>query len=130
MGKQPRRKTGKPRAVEVADEAEQTRQEHPLEEFVKNMHGQPDVPQGGMPSLDWLKKQFSTKSAAVRYLLNAGYSVNDIHKHMGMRYQHVRNISKLELKRGPNEDWRKPYLSGEVKPPENQTQTKPKTVDD
>lgn len=62
--------------------------------------------ESGMPSLSWLKEHFKTKSAAIRYLhIDRGYSVNDIRKHLDLRYQHVRNVLKKELKRGPNEDF-------------------------
>jgi len=59
--------------------------------------------ESGMPGLDFLKKHFKTKSAAIRYLHSLGHSVKDIQKHLGLRYQHVRNVLTTELKRGPNE---------------------------
>ena len=102
--KQSTKKTGKPKEM---DEPEVV----PMEQFIKEMHGQADIPQNGMPTLDWIKEQFQTKSAAVRYLVNQGFEVKDIAKHLGMRYQHVRNVSLQTLKRGPNEDWRKPILN-------------------
>lgn len=84
-----------------------------LAEFIQTMH-EPNYSAAestlGLPSREWLKEQFSTKSAAIRYLVNQGFEVKDIAKHLNMRYQHVRNVSKTELKRGPNEDWRKPLL--------------------
>ena len=115
------RKTGKPKALEVVEDRED---EPSLEEFVKEMHGEggPTEPQDGMPSMEWLKQQFKTKSAAVRYLVSEQcakdlnrlkpdgtpdtFQVKQIAKHLGMRYQHVRNVAKSPLKRGPNEDWR------------------------
>lgn len=101
-----RKKTGKPKELE-----EDAQPKASMEQFVREMHGTADKPQNGMPSLDWLKEQFQTKSAAVRYLVNQGFSVRDISKHLDMRYQHVRNVSIQKLKRGPNEDWRKPILN-------------------
>lgn len=86
-----------------------------LSEFIQTMHEPNYSPVGsekGLPTREWLKEQFNTKSAAVRYLINQGFEVKDIAKHLEMRYQHVRNVSKTELKRGPNEDWRKPLLIG------------------
>lgn len=111
MASRPRRSSkGLPRALQETDE--EGPNEPTLEEFVKEMHGQADQPQDGLPSLDWLKSTFSTKSAVIRYLTSQGFDVKTIAKHLGMRYQHVRNVAKSELKRGPNEDWRKPYLEG------------------
>lgn len=85
-----------------------------LSEFIQTMHEPNYSPIGaekGLPTKEWLKEQFSTKSAAVRYLISQGHIVKDIAKHLDMRYQHVRNVSLTDLKRGPNEDWRKPYLA-------------------
>ena len=86
-----------------------------LSEFVQTMHEPNYSPIGsekGLPELSWIKEQFSTKSAAVRYLVNQGHEVKDIAKHLNMKYQHVRNVATTTLKRGPNEDWRKPLLEG------------------
>lgn len=90
-----------------------------LSEFIQTMHESNYSPIGaekGLPTREWLKEQFQTKSAAVRYLVNQGFAVKDIAKHLEMRYQHVRNVSKTDLKRGPNEDWRKPLLIGSTLP--------------
>lgn len=90
-----------------------------LSEFIQTMHEPNYSPVGsekGLPTKEWLKEQFSTKSAAVRYLVNQGFIVKDIAKHLDMRYQHVRNVSLTQLKRGPNEDWRKPLLTGTTLP--------------
>lgn len=90
-----------------------------LSEFIQTMHELNYSPIGsekGFPTKEWLKEQFTTKSAAVRYLINQGFEVKDIAKHLDMRYQHVRNVSKTDLKRGPNEDWRKPLLIGSTIP--------------
>lgn len=100
-----------------------------LEEFVKSMHGQADTPQSNMPSLEWLKGQFSTKSAAIRFLINQGHEVKHIAKHLGVRYQQVRNVSKNPLKRGPNEDWRKPLLNANGEPQTFQIPNNSKPVD-
>lgn len=86
-----------------------------LAEFVQTMHEPNYSPIGsekGLPTLEWIKSTFTTKSAAVRYLINQGHEVKDIAKHLGMKYQHVRNVATSTLKRGPNEDWRKPLLEG------------------
>lgn len=90
-----------------------------LSEFIQTMHEPNYSPVGaalGLPTPEWLKEQFSTKSAAVRYLINQGFEVKDIAKHLNMKYQHVRNVSLTPLKRGPNEDWRKPLLQGSTIP--------------
>jgi len=77
------------------------------EEFAKEMFGQADIPQmdKGLPTLEWLKSQFNTKSACIRYLTSLGFEVKVIAKHLGIKYQHARNVSLGKLKRGPNEDW-------------------------
>lgn len=109
-------KRGLPKALELELEQELLDEEAKLheptlDEFVKDMHGEtgPTQSQSDMPSLDWLKTEFVTKSAAIRYLINQGHSVLKISKHLGVRYQQVRNVSVNKLKRGPNEDWTKPY---------------------
>lgn len=118
-----KKKSGLPRALESNEEDQEFGSP---EEFAKHMFGSSDTPQEGIPSVDWLKEQFKTKSAAVRYLINQGHAVKLIAKHLGMRYQHVRNVATNELKRGPNEDWRKPLLD----PQTNQPETETKPVDD
>ena len=110
MTKSTTRKKGLPKALEEPTHDDEQPSEPTLEEFIKEMHGQADAPQDGLPSLEWLKTQFDTKSAAVRYLVNQGHPTKLIAKHLGMRYQHVRNVANTPLKRGPNEDWRKPLL--------------------
>jgi hypothetical protein len=120
------RKTGKPKAVEQADlDAEVRATEPTMEDHIKELHGTIDTPQDGLPSMEWLKEQFQSKSAAIRYLVNQGHEVKAIAKHLGIRYQHARNVAKTELKRGPNEDWRKPLLEGTTIP--NLKQFKPET---
>jgi hypothetical protein len=85
-----------------------------LKSFIEEMHGEGStaLPQEGLPSIEWLKEQFQTKSAIIRYLINQGFDVKTITKHLGLRYQHVRNVATGTLKRGPNEDWRKPLIEG------------------
>lgn len=125
MAKRPSKK-GLPKAVQAELDKEEGRKSEPtMEEFVREMHGTADKPQDGLPSLEWLKTQFSTKSAVIRYLTSKGYSVKEIAKHLDMRYQHVRNVANSNLKRGPNEDWRKPYLEGSDLP--DPKQFKPET---
>ena len=114
MGK--RTKKGLPKTVQEALERaeENAPPQEDLASFVKAMHGDDAAgkPQEGIPSMEYLREQFKTKSAIIRFLVNQGYSVVQIHKHTGWRYQHIRNVSTSPLKRGPNEDWRKPYLEG------------------
>lgn len=101
------KKRGLPQALEIDDIDEITEQS--AEEFAKDFF--PDgsaQPQNGMPSLESLKQTYKTKSACIRYLINRGFKVNEIAKHLGCRYQMVRNVATTILKRGPNEDWRAP----------------------
>ncbi len=109
------------------DERPKELQDQSMGEFINELHGDNTLsqPVDGMPSVEWLQEQFKTKSATIRYLVHQGHPVKSISRHLGIRYQHVRNVSKSELKRGPNEDWRKPYLEGsqisdskDFKPPE------------
>lgn len=105
------KKSGLPKAVEQELEDEERRASEPtMEDHIKELHGTMDKPQEGLPSLEYLKEHFQTKSAAIRFLVNQGYEVKAIAKHLGIRYQHARNVAKTELKRGPNEDWRKPLI--------------------
>jgi len=107
MTKKPRHKQGLPKELQKEeDEAHGKASEPSMEDFVRMMHGDASQPQNGMPSQEWLKEQYTTKSAAVRYLVNQGFAIKDIAKHLDMRYQHVRNVANNPLKRGPNEDWR------------------------
>ena len=110
-----RRKKGLEEAIQELDDKPESH-EPTLEEFVRELHG--DTPTGqanGMPSLDKLKAMFKTKSAAIRYLSlseqdggpkGGPFDVKDIAKHLGIRYQMVRNIRTNPLKRGPNEDYK------------------------
>lgn len=114
MSKGPKSK-GLPKALEE-ELRESERHEAAAEDlrsFVQSMHGEDaaSLPQDGLPTLDWLREQFQTKSAIIRYLVNRGFEVKVISKHLGVRYQHVRNVANAPLKRGPNEDWRKPLLA-------------------
>lgn len=118
MGKKPR-KQGLPKALQAEeDQKAQVATEPTLEQFVNELHGEGTtaVAQDGFPTREWLQDTFKTKSAIIRYLVNQGFAVKDIAKHLGMRYQHVRNVSTNPLKRGPNEDWRKPLLEGKSIP--------------
>lgn len=112
MARKPKGSKGLPKALQELEEPEKAKAEPTLEEFVNEMHGDHSTskPVEGWPSIEWLQDTFQTKSAIIRYLISTGKEVKDIAKHLGMRYQHVRNVAKGELKRGPNEDWRKPYL--------------------
>jgi hypothetical protein len=116
MGKAPKHNKGLPKALAAEEDADVAAQlaEQDLRSFVEDMHGEgsADIEQSGMPTREWLQEQFKTKSAIIRYLINQKYEVNAIAKHLGLRYQHVRNVATNDLKRGPNEDWRKPLLEG------------------
>lgn len=116
-------KRAKNKGLPKALTAEQLDQEEPnpfeptLEEFIQDLHGDLSQPQDGMPSERWLKEHFSTTSARIRFLVNQGFEVKRIAKHLGIRYQQARNVAKTPLKRGPNEDWTKPYKAGETSDP-------------
>lgn len=105
------------------DELKALREGQPqsLGEFIDELHGTNSLAQpiDGLPSEVWLKSQFKTKSATIRYLVSQGHPIKSIARHLGMKYQHVRNVAKSELKRGPNEDWRKPYLENKSKSTED-----------
>ena len=134
MAKSPRRSTQEQETIPQEDETflpqrGAIKDDITLAEFIQTMHEPNYSPIGsekGLPTREWLKEQFSTKSAAVRYLVNQGFEVKDIAKHLNMRYQHVRNVARTDLKRGPNEDWRKPLLQNTSIPTVNQF----KPVDD
>jgi len=93
------------------NESSQVYEQMGPEEFARQFFGDgsPRENQEGLPSLEWLKEQFKTKSAAIRFLhseLGGAHPPKVIAKHLGIRYQHARNVCITELKRGPNEDWR------------------------
>lgn len=97
------KKRGLPRALE--EEAEILEGQSP-KEFAESFF--PDgisVNVEGLPSNDWLKSQFQTKSAAIRYLFHLGHKPKVIARHLGIRYQMARNVCLTPLKRGPNESW-------------------------
>lgn len=115
----PNRKTGKPRALEQEEVDEVSdRPEETFATFLKDMHGEsvessdvsqqalaPDDP-NKLPTLGWLKDHFKTKSATIRYLtLDRGFAVAIVAKHLNLKYQHVRNVTRQQLKRGPNESF-------------------------
>lgn len=89
-----------------------------LDDYLREFHqtttaGMAVTPKGdaitmesGLPSLSFLKASFKTKSAAIRHMDSLGCDVKTIAQHLGLRYQHVRNVLHNELKRGPNEDFR------------------------
>ncbi len=123
-----RTKKGLPKDLAEALEIREEKAKEPtLQEFVNEMHGEhsASVPQDGMPTVEWLQDTFQTKSAIIRYLTSQGYVVKVIAKHLGMRYQHVRNVATSTLKRGPNEDWRKPMLEGTNIPDPKDFKSKP-----
>lgn len=105
-----KRKTGLPKSLE--EDREILEGQSP-EEFVAEFFGssnkqEPQVGEDGtpLPSLEWLKANYKTKSAAIRYLFHLGHQPLAISKHLGILYQHARNVCLTPLKRGPNEDWR------------------------
>ena len=129
-----RSKSGKPLALEQEESDEPIIPEQTLAEHLKEIHGisLPELEQeqqgedDKVPSLAFLTSKFKTKSAMIRYMLDKEVPKALIAKHLGVKYQHVRNVSVQQLKRGPNEDWN---LSGGVSPnlnPQTKTQ-KPKT---
>lgn len=111
------RKTGKPKALEE-DEAQHEEPDQDLAGFLREMHGESlesaddtnqeraeDDP-NKLPSLGWLKDHFKTKSATIRYLtIERKFPVAQVAKHLGVKYQHVRNVTRQILKRGPNESF-------------------------
>lgn len=107
-----KKKTGLPKSLE--EDREILEQQSP-EEFAKEFFGdlntkEPQLGDDGkpLPTLEWLKEHYKTKSAAIRYLHFLGNSPKTISKHLGILYQHARNVCTTPLKRGPNEDWRPP----------------------
>ena len=106
-----RRKLPETLEEDLVDEVtEKGLEPHNLEAFVEEQFGEVDVPLNamGMPSLAWIKRSYKTKSAAIRYLVHEGFAIKDIAKHLGIPYQHARNVAKQPLKRGPNESWLPP----------------------
>jgi hypothetical protein len=113
------RKTGKPKALELEEDDDQAQppalaQETDLDEFLRNNFGESlegvksaPLPEGeGLPSLAWLKATFKTKSAAIRHLtIERRFPPAQVARHLGIKYQHVRNVTHQELKRGPNEQF-------------------------
>ena len=82
-----------------------------LEGFIEELFPTPveeiKAPEPGeFPSLAWLRSNYKTKSAAIRYLVSQEWPIKTIAKNLGLKYQHVRNVATQQLKRGPNEDWR------------------------
>lgn len=112
--KKPRRRQGLPKALQAVED--QLPQQSP-EEFAKEFFGTADKPVEGMPSMEWLKEHYKTKSAVIRYLVYKGHSIKDISRHTGIRYQMVRNVATNQLKRGPNEDWRPAEMHKPIDPP-------------
>jgi hypothetical protein len=132
MSKKPRtRKTGKPHSLELElvhskDNSDVAPDQQTPEEFAKEFFPSETAPTGeeigtaiavhqdGLPTIEWLKKNYKTKSACIRYLHSLGPQLGFptgtppkiIAKHLGIRQQHARNVCKTPLKRGPNEDWR------------------------
>jgi hypothetical protein len=93
-------------AVQPSEEVDEVTEQQPetLETFVQETHGQMDKPQAGYPNIGWFKDNFETKSGAIRYareVLNMDVKV--ISKHLGIRYQMVRNVVNARPKRGANE---------------------------
>jgi DNA-binding NarL/FixJ family response regulator len=91
----------------------QQQQPETLADFLAETFGHSDIgpepeptpPEGTLPSILWIRKNFKTKSAAIRYLISKGHQVKDIANLLNVKYQHVRNVKVTHLKRGPNESW-------------------------
>lgn len=97
-----------PTDLEALEDADLLKRLSPetLDSFLAEQFQTTTQEENGMPPLSWLKEKLKTKSAVIRYLHHKGFSVNQIHKHLGIRYQHVRNVLTTELKRGPNEPFK------------------------
>lgn len=76
-----------------------------IEEFLHEMHNtsSQETTIEGLPSFEWLKNNFRTKSGSIRYLQQLGFDAKVISKHLNIKYQHARNVMHQKLKRGPNE---------------------------
>ncbi len=72
-----------------------------FDDFLIEVHGESS--HSNMPTIQWLKDTFKTKSARIRYLYQAGHTLKEIQQHLQLRPQHVRNVLTTALKRGPNE---------------------------
>ena len=112
MSTKPRR-TGKTSKNSTEDNGTTKRgpfDEPSIEDFLANNHSDVDiVTKEGWPPLNWLKKQFKTKSATIRYLtLIRGFADKDVAKYLDIRQQMVRNVRTKYIKRGANEDWHLP----------------------
>lgn len=94
-----------PEVEDVGDQVTEVHKEESLDEFLQENMLTSTQEANGMPSLEWLGKTFKTKSARIRYLVTKGFKTKDIAKHLGVKYQHVRNVSTTTLKRGPNESF-------------------------
>lgn len=104
-----KRATGLPKAMEEDLESGPEALVESLEDFIGDMFGVGAIPEptpGEIPSRAWLQSKFKTKSAIIRYLVvDQKHTVKDVAKALGLKYQHVRNVSTQVLKRGPNEDF-------------------------
>lgn len=91
-----------------------------LDDFLGQLHETTKTgEENGMPELSWLKDNFKTKSGAIRYLYQAGYDIHKIAAHLGLKYQHVYNVTHQNLKRGPNEvyierEWQCPHTKAPI----------------
>jgi len=107
--------TGKPRYS--GQPIKPSRPEPTLDQFLAEIFDeQVESSEPGLPPYKWLRDNFKTSSARIRHLHALGAPVKTISKHLGLRYQHVRNVLTVELKRGPNEtyndkDWEAPSIS-------------------
>lgn len=96
---------GTPATVATAQHT-QTLDEFLTEMFQEEPPKLEEPPLGVLPSIAFLRSRFKTQSAQIRYMLSRGHSVNEIAKHLDIRYQQVRNVKVTELKRGPNESFK------------------------
>lgn len=75
-----------------------------LDQFLGQVHEETATgTDNGMPGFAWIKDNFKTKSGAIRYLHQRGFTEKQIASHLGIKYQHAYNVCHQNLKRGPNE---------------------------
>lgn len=95
------------------DEVSEQVPEETLNDFLGTMFNESIVSltnKDGLESASSIQSKFKTKSAQIRYCFQELHmSVNQISKHLHIRYQMVRNVLLNQLKRGPNE----PFTLGE-----------------
>lgn len=76
-----------------------------LDRHLAEMFQTTTLEENGMPSLEWLRVNFNSKSAIIRFLGGKGFGAKEIAQHLDIKYQHARNVLTQHLKRGPNETY-------------------------